>query len=268
MAIIFLDVDGVLNGSRSILEEYEESDPTLYFARNIYPPATEFITPLEKSMIANLKWLIDSFEEYNNQRQFPLKFYLKNNPFANLSPEEEYDVYDNNCDKTSGGRNECATKVVNSIKIVFTSTWRQDETMRTFLVKCLQESGIDVENVILGDTPILPVLAGGRGMEIMTWIERNVFLFGREEGQSDHKEELHKLEDVQSKEGNDKEEQMESHLNLNLVVLDDDHEQSFFDAGLSKYFVKTICRDADHNIMREGLTREKAEEALRRLKID
>ena len=53
-SIIFLDVDGVLTMSRCLLEDFVEGDESLYFHEG-----GEYIVPLEKSCVSNLKWIVD-----------------------------------------------------------------------------------------------------------------------------------------------------------------------------------------------------------------
>jgi hypothetical protein len=107
-------------------------------------------------------------------------------------------------------------------KVVLTTTWRLEKSMRQFLVQTLQLYGIDV----VGDTPDS---RDGRGAEIRAWLTSCPTA-------------------VES-----------------FVILDDAHETSFQEHGLTDRFVKTEMfgrrsRSAlDPTI---GLTRDKAEEAL------
>ena len=58
--VLFLDIDGVFSTSRCLLEDYDEDDPSLLFVRDLCPDVKEFIVPLEKSYILNLKWILDA----------------------------------------------------------------------------------------------------------------------------------------------------------------------------------------------------------------
>lgn len=57
--VIFLDIDGVFNTSRCLLEDYEVDDQSLLFVKELCPDITEYIVPLEKHHIMNLKWIMD-----------------------------------------------------------------------------------------------------------------------------------------------------------------------------------------------------------------
>lgn len=85
-------------------------------------------------------------------------------------------------------------------KIVVSSTWRESTEMMAFLESVLhREIGNDI---IIGQTPILGTLYGGRGAEINMYLDSN--------------------EAVEK-----------------FVILDDDHEDSFRAHGLHSRFVKT-----------------------------
>lgn len=60
--ILFLDIDGVFNTSRCLLENYSENDQTLLFVKDLCPHISEFMVPLEKHHITNLKWIMEQFD--------------------------------------------------------------------------------------------------------------------------------------------------------------------------------------------------------------
>jgi hypothetical protein len=172
--LIFLDVDGVLNTKREILEEYDDNEASPhYFSEKLCPDISHHITPLCKRFIDNLRWMIE---------QLP------------------------------------------NTKIVLSSTWRQDDEYKRFLLAAFRSSGIETTCVVLGDTPTLSCL-DGRGAEIRTWL-----LLNAEYGQK-------------------------------FVIIDDDHEISFGKHDLSDRFVKTILYDPKDS-SKEGLSREAAELAV------
>ncbi len=89
---------------------------------------------------------------------------------------------------------------VHGTKIVISSAWRESDEMMAFLESAIKrEIGCDI---IIGKTPILGSLFGGRGAEINMYLESN--------------------------------EAIEA-----FVILDDDHEDSFYANGLYDRFVKT-----------------------------
>ncbi len=109
------------------------------------------------------------------------------------------------------------------LKICISSTWRQEPNMREFLLVCLKAGGIDVDDVIVGDTPRLSCF-DGRGKEILQWIEN-------------HPE-----------------------YQNNFVIIDDSHEESFEKWQLTHRFVKTIMYGDEWED--EGLNMQAAEKAL------
>jgi hypothetical protein len=149
-AVLFLDVDGVLAMQRCAMEEYEEGDESLYFVNQLCPFITTHITPLEKSRVAMLKWVIDQIPQ---------------------------------------------------LKIVITSTWRIDISMRTFLVCALESAGIQTSEVVLGDTPITHSC---RGSEIREWLNMHPIYWD------------------------------------NFVIVDDEHMSSFVAYGLADRCVQTL----------------------------
>eukprot|EP00520_Triparma_pacifica_P019357 CAMPEP_0118661096 /NCGR_PEP_ID=MMETSP0785-20121206/16085_1 /TAXON_ID=91992 /ORGANISM="Bolidomonas pacifica, Strain CCMP 1866" /LENGTH=141 /DNA_ID=CAMNT_0006554489 /DNA_START=44 /DNA_END=466 /DNA_ORIENTATION=- len=46
-------------------------------------------------------------------------------------------------------------------KVVLSTTWRRDEGYKSILIDYLRSNGVDVENVVEGDTPVLSPAAGG-----------------------------------------------------------------------------------------------------------
>jgi hypothetical protein len=60
--VLFLDVDGVFNTSRCLLENYCEHDQSLLFVKDLCPQIAEFMVPLEKHQITNLKWIMEQFD--------------------------------------------------------------------------------------------------------------------------------------------------------------------------------------------------------------
>ena len=110
--------------------------------------------------------------------------------------------------------------------IVISSTWRLELDMRRFLMRALAVGGIDVEAVVAGDTPEVAVVDGGRGAEVCAWLAEHPI----------------------TAEG--------------CVILDDGHAKSFAAHGLGGVFVQTeLCNECDP--LQEGLTRSKADEAIR-----
>jgi len=59
MSVLFLDVDGVLVTRRCLNEDYEEDDETLFFFHELCPHITSHVSPIEKSKVSMLKWIID-----------------------------------------------------------------------------------------------------------------------------------------------------------------------------------------------------------------
>lgn len=120
-AVLFLDVDGVLNTSRCFryyAAKTEPKDGSLLFVDNLFKSVERFTAPLEKVLLANLKLIVD---------------------------------------------------VVPNLSIVISSTWREDVSLRRFLVAALKKSRIDVDRIIIGDTPILSDKC--RGCEVRQWLD-------------------------------------------------------------------------------------------------
>jgi hypothetical protein len=90
-------------------------------------------------------------------------------------------------------------------RIVLSSTWRESDEMKEYLLKGLESQGIPPE-AIIGETPFLGCLEG-RGAEIRLWLCEN--------------------------------------LCENFVILDDDHLLSFQSHGLDHRLVQTKIRDDD-----------------------
>lgn len=161
--IVFLDVDGVLTTSRCLLDDYEEDDDSLCFSWNVFPPFNQLngsrgerFVPLEKVMIQNLKYLIET----------------------------------------------------TSSKIVISSTWRENDDMKSYLIRALESQGIASDTVI-GQTPFLGCLEG-RGAEIRLWLNENQW--------------------------------------SNFVILDDDHMTSFTQHQLQHHVIQTIIRHEDRSL--------------------
>jgi hypothetical protein len=90
-------------------------------------------------------------------------------------------------------------------KVVLSSTWRESEVMKEYLLKALESQGIPPETVI-GETPCLSCLEG-RGAEIRLWLSE--------------------------------------HHCEHFVILDDDHFLSFQSHALDHRLVQTRIRAAD-----------------------
>lgn len=59
---------------------------------------------------------------------------------------------------------------VPGLRIVVSSTWREDDEYMAFLLAALREGDIDVEAVVIDKTP---VSTGGRGAEVREWLALN-----------------------------------------------------------------------------------------------
>ena len=115
------------------------------------------------------------------------------------------------------------------VKIVLSTTWREDVEMRHFLLAAMSVSGIDVESVVIGDTPSLSPIEG-RGGEIRKWLD-------------DH-----------------------PNYQKSFVILDDQHEASFAKNKFLPNFVQTILLDPGGATSNEGLTQEVAAKVMALLK--
>ncbi len=115
------------------------------------------------------------------------------------------------------------------VKIVLSTTWREDVEMRHFLLSAMSVSGIDVESVVIGDTPSLSPIEG-RGGEIRKWLD-------------DHPD-----------------------FQKGFVILDDQHEASFAKNKFLPNFVQTILLDPGGVTSNEGLTSEVAAKVVASLK--
>lgn len=110
---------------------------------------------------------------------------------------------------------------VPNLRIVVSSTWREDEDYKQFLLSALTAGGIDANLLVAGDTPILSG-ADGRGAEIRMWLLLNPAEYHRR-----------------------------------FCILDDGHKESFLKHQLEDHFVQTIMRHSTHPEL-EGLTHELA----------
>ena len=151
-AVLFLDVDGVLN----TMDEHETrvytSDETLVHITKYDIHAVGYYVAMQYRLLLNLKRVFDAYP---------------------------------------------------TLKIVISSTWRENHEYRSFLLAALVDvCQIDVTTVVLGDTPVLGYLQGGRGAEVRAWL-------------ADHPEYSH------------------------FVIVDDDHEDSFRRHGLLDHLVQT-----------------------------
>jgi len=90
-------------------------------------------------------------------------------------------------------------------EIVLSTAWRLRPEMRAFLVGALEGAGLQV----VGDTP--SASEGGRGAEVVAWLQQ------QQAGEADTCLEVR-----------------------SFVILDDDHRQSFHDAGLKSRCVETL----------------------------
>jgi len=106
------------------------------------------------------------------------------------------------------------------LRVVLSSTWRQQAHMRAFLLVALAAMGVDVQTVVVGDTPTLSPLEG-RGAEVMAWLDA-------QQGAVD-----------------------------SFAIVDDDHAVAWARAGLTARWVETamVC-PLDPSL--EGLTHYKA----------
>lgn len=107
--------------------------------------------------------------------------------------------------------------------IVLSSTWRQMDEMRRYLMAALTSVGISAESVV-GDTECMPLV--GRGGEISHWL-------------SQHPE------------------------YTSYVVLDDAHQASILQHCGERHFVQTILQSPDKDYSCEGLTKPHAIKALK-----
>lgn len=114
------------------------------------------------------------------------------------------------------------------VGVVLSTTWRLNKDLHGFLLRALHECGINTAERVLGCTPSLSGLEG-RGAEIRLWLQQH---------------------------------EQYSHA---FCIIDDDHEHSFAQHGLSDNFVKTVMSDPQRIYSREGLTTERAEYAMKLL---
>ena len=124
-------------------------------------------------------------------------------------------------------------------EIVLSTAWRLRPEMRAFLVGALEGAGLQV----VGDTP--SVSEGGRGAEVVAWLQQ------QQAGEADTCLEVR-----------------------SFVILDDDHRQSFHDAGLKARFVETLMHAPQYDDggeegdtqgafnSKEGLCADKADAAI------
>jgi hypothetical protein len=117
---------------------------------------------------------------------------------------------------------------VPSAQICVSSTWREEEQMKSFLYAALKSIGIDTTTKIIGATPSLGPL-DGRGAEILQWLQENA-----------------------------------AKVSPNWIIIDDDHEYSFQKHNLTDHWIRTLLKDAKE-YSDEGLTKEKADEAIQLL---
>ncbi|CAM9761618.1 unnamed protein product, partial [Ectocarpus fasciculatus] len=105
--------------------------------------------------------------------------------------------------------NLCAVvDAVPDLRLVISSTWREDPEYLAFLFEALRLGGVDVDAVVIGKTP---VLSTGRGAEIRAWLA------------------AHPAHPV-------------------IGIVDDGHLDSFREEELSSHLVQTYigCSDNDH----------------------
>jgi len=171
--IIFLDVDGVLNTSRCFIS-YTDEDVT------------------EKGPLLSRKFLFDHEEEE----------YYATNVCCDIPFEKR-------CLHALKWLIDEANKELGEgmCKIVVSSSWREEDAWKNWLLRALEYVGIDTTNTVIGETPDLGDL--GRGVEISTWITEN------------------------------------KHMCQHFVILDDSHEQSFTECGLLSQWVQTYSDDDD-----------------------
>ncbi len=113
-----------------------------------------------------------------------------------------------------------------SVKIVLSSTWREDEDYRSFLEAAMKAGGIDTELVMIGATPSLKGSSlDGRGAEIRTWLVLHPEYGNR------------------------------------FAIIDDGHRDNFIRHELGPNFVQTVMKDMVHRD-HEGLTRIAAGEVV------
>eukprot|EP01036_Dinobryon_divergens_P032647 gene32647-42281_t len=90
-------------------------------------------------------------------------------------------------------------------KICISSTWREDEKLKSFLMEALRDGGIDTSVVVIGSTDSIGSIRGGRGAEITEFLKKNP--------------------------------------TDDFIILDDDHADSFASFALTHRYIKTSIEE-------------------------
>jgi hypothetical protein len=182
MRVLFLDVDGVLTTHRCLgsVKDYDYDDPSLFFATELGVPCAA---------------ADDDDSSSGSGVLVPLE-------------------------RAMMGQLAWLLRELPDLRVVLTSTWRQQAHMRAYLLAAMAAMGIDVHTAVVGDTPTLSPLEG-RGAEVTAWLDAQ--------------------QDVVD----------------SFAIVDDDHAFSWARAGLTARWVETAM-SCPHDRTLEGLTRTKA----------